>query len=274
MSREKIKKIVIFLLLFILAICFMVPPYTIVVTSLKSVKEIMTRGVWALPTKPEFKSFVTAWIHGRMNISFINSLIVSLCGEVLAIFAGSLAAYSLGRLRFKGNFPIFILLITGMFFPPQIFMTPLYNLFNFLKLYDTLFAQIITHGAFGICMSTLILRNFFRTIPTEIQDAAIMDGASHFTIYSRIILPLAKPSLAVLIIILFSGNWNNFLWGLILSKSKAIPVLVNLMNLRGEYAIVWNVQAAGTLLVSLPVIIVFLVFQRYFIKGLLMGIGK
>jgi ABC-type glycerol-3-phosphate transport system permease component len=257
-----------------LCVLFLLPVYGMIVTSFKSVADILRNGFWSLPKAITLQPFLEAWQTARLEQTFINTFIIAIPSVVGSILISALGAYALARIKFRGSFVLFIFLIAGLFFPPQIVLYPLFKWFTWLKLYDTHLAQIITHIAFGISVCTLILRNFFRTIPFELQDAARIDGCSHLRLLFRIILPLSKPALAALTIFQFTWIWNNFLWGLILSDHKAVPIMVGVMILKGQYLIKWNAQAAGTLLASLPVIIVFLVFQKYFIRGLLMGSSK
>jgi len=164
--------------------------------------------------------------------------------------------------------------VSGLFFPPHSFIVPLYKLFDNLGLYDTHWALIIVNTAFGISVCTMVLANYLRDIPYSIQEAALIDGASHWKIYRSIIIPLSKPALAVLIIFQFTWIWNNFIWGLILSEHRAVPVMLGLLNLKGQYFISWNIQAAGSIIAILPVLVIFISFQKYFIKGLVAGYGK
>jgi ABC-type glycerol-3-phosphate transport system permease component len=177
-------------------------------------------------------------------------------------------------LTFRLKFFLFIVVLAGMFLPPQIAILPMFQVFSKLGLYDTHIAQIIVHIAWTIPVATLILRNFFRTIPFELQDAAKIDGCSHFVIWYRIILPLAKAAVVVLGILQFTWVWNSYLWGLILSEKTAVPVMVQMARLKSMYRTHWELEATGVIILVLPVIVVFLLFQKHFVKGLLMGSGK
>lgn len=260
----------------ILIICtaFLLPVYGMLVTAFKTSGDILRNGFWSFPKTWVIRPFVDAWKYAQLGKTFINTLIITIPSVIGSIFVSGLGAYALSRIEFRGAFWIFIFLISGLFFPPQVVLFPLFKWFTWLKLFDTYIAQIITHIAFGISVCTLVLRNFFRSIPFELQDAARIDGCSHLGIFLRIILPLSKPALAALAILQFTWIWNNFLWGLVLSDQRAVPIMVGVMNLKSMYLLSWNVQAAGTLLASLPVVAVFLLFQRYFISGLLMGSTK
>ncbi len=264
------------LTIFLTVLCgvFLIPVYGMLVTSFKNVLDILRNGFWGMPETWTITPYREAWQMAGLGRSFVNTFIIAIPAVVGSIGISALGAYALARLEFRGSFFIFLFLIAGLFFPPQVVLYPLFRLFTRVRLYDTYTAQIITNIAYGIPICTLILRNFFRTIPFELQDAASIDGCSHTRIFLRIIMPLSKPALAALVIFQFTWIWNNFLWGLVLSDHRATPIMVGLMLLKGQYLIQWNAQAAGTLLASLPVVLVFLAFQKYFIRGLLMGSDK
>lgn len=205
----------------------------------------------------------------------MNSVIITIPSVIASVFIASLAAYPLSRMKFKGQNIVYFLFVAGLFLPPQVNLLPLYRFINVLGIFDTYWALIIVHVAFGQPICVFILRNFFMNIPHEIQDAAKIDGCNNLWIYSRIIMPLAKPVIAVLFIFQFTWIWNEFLWGIILTQSENIrPVTVGLYNLQGMYTIEWNIQTAGANLTAIPTILVFLLFQRYFIKGITLGAVK
>lgn len=254
---------------------FLVPIYGSIVTSFKSIEEILTEGFWSLPNHFSFESYVEAWQLKNFGRYLLNSFIITIPSVIISILVASLAAYPLSRIKFKGQNIIFFLFVAGLFLPPQINLLPLYKFINMIGLYDTYWALIIVHVAFGQPICVFILRNFFINIPFEIQEAAKMDGCSNFRIYSRIIMPLAKPVIAVLLIFQFTWVWNDFLWGMILTQGEnARPVTVALFNLQGMYVVEWNIQTAGANITAIPTIVVFLLFQRYFIKGITLGAVK
>ncbi|MHB8277941.1 MAG: carbohydrate ABC transporter permease [Candidatus Humimicrobiaceae bacterium] len=262
-------------MLIILAVIFLVPIYGTLVTSFKSINDIITGGFWKMPRHFTLEGYVEAWKMQNLGKYFINSVIITLPSVVGSIFIASLAAYPLSRIRFKGDKWIFMLFIAGLFLPPQIHLLPLFKLVNTLKIFDTYLALILTHIAFGLPICVFILRNFFASIPIEIQDAAKIDGCNDFSIFLKIILPLSKPALAVLAILQFTWIWNEFLWGLVLTQTEqARPLTVALYNLQGMFTVEWNVQTAGAMMATIPTLVVFLALQRYFIKGITLGAVK
>lgn len=269
------RRSILYLVLIILAIIFLVPVYGSLITSFKTVEEIMMGGFWKFPRYFTFEGYIEAWKMQNLGKYFKNSVIITFSSVVGSIFLASLAAYPLARIRFKGEKFIFILFVAGLFLPPQIHLLPLFRLVNVLGIFDTYLALILTHIAFGQPICVFILRNFFINLPHEIDEAAKIDGCNDFSIYWRIILPLAKPALAVLVILQFTWIWNEFLWGLVLTQTdQARPLTLGLFNLQGMFTIEWNVQTAGAIIATIPTIIVFLALQRYFIKGITLGAVK
>lgn len=270
-----ISRIVLYLTLIILAALFLVPIYGSIITSFKSIEEILMGGFWSFPKHFGLENYIEAWNLRSFGRYMLNSVIITIPSVIISVFIASLAAYPLSRMKFKGQNIVYFLFVAGLFLPPQVNLLPLYRFINVLGIFDTYWALIIVHVAFGQPICVFILRNFFMNIPHEIQDAAKIDGCNNLCIYSRIIMPLAKPVIAVLFIFQFTWIWNEFLWGIILTQSENIrPVTVGLYNLQGMYTIEWNIQTAGANLTAIPTILVFLLFQRYFIKGITLGAVK
>ena len=162
-----------------------------------------------------------------------------------------------------------------MFFPPQIILIPLFRLFNGLGLLDTLWPMIFVHIAMGIPICTLLMRNFFATVPSALREAAIMEGANELQVLTKVALPLSLPALAVLATLQFTWIWNDFLWPLIFTQSDdKRTIMLGLVFLNGQYSVAWGLQGALSIVASLPTLFVFLFFQRYFIKGMTMGAVK
>ncbi len=186
-----------------------------------------------------------------------------------------LTGYAFSKLPVRGSEALFIFVVAGMFFPPQIVSVPLFRLFNSVGLYDTLWPMIIVHTAFGLPICTLLMRNFFSSIPTALREAAIIDGANEAEILWRVMLPVSLPVLAVLATLQFTWIWNDFLWPLIFTKSdSARTIMVGLVALKGQYSVAWGVQGAWAVIASAPTLLTFIFFQRYFIRGMTLGAVK
>jgi multiple sugar transport system permease protein len=254
---------------------WLIPIFMTLVTSVRSLNDITANGPFAWPATFNWANFPEAWKDGGLSVYMRNSFIITIPALILSLGLSSLAAFALARFRFKGNLIIYFTFVGGSLLPFQILMLPVYRLANTLNLYDTYWALIIFHGAFQIGFCTFVLRNFIRTIPGEIFDAARIDGANEFRIYRQHVLPLILPALAALATLQFTWIFNDYLWALILVQRDALkPVTTGLASLRGEYIQAYNIQFAGTLIAVVPTVLLFIFLQRYFIRGLTMGSGK
>ena len=261
----------------IMLILFMVPVYGAIVTAFKSQTEVTAGGYWTPPASLATENFARVMDPeaGNLGLYLKNSLLLTIPASIFSISLGTLAGYALGKYHFKGDGVLFILLVAGMFLPPQIALIPVFRLMNDIGLYDTLWAVIIIHTAFGIPICTLVMRNFFQVVPNALREAALIDGANEYGIFFRIMLPLTLPALAVLATLQFTWIWNDFLWPFILTqKADSRTIMVGILNLTGQYTVDWGGQAAASLIGSLPTLIIFIFFQRYFIKGLTLGAVK
>ncbi|MCC6616454.1 MAG: carbohydrate ABC transporter permease [Anaerolineae bacterium] len=267
--------IIFYVLLTIIVLMYSAPSIGVLLASLKSTAEIAEVGVWAIPRSFELTNYVEAWNGGNAGIYIRNSFFVTIPATIISISLGVLAGYTLSKLKFRGSNALFIFFVAGLFFPPQIALIPLFRLFNDLGLYDTLWSLILIHIAFGIPICTLILKNFFAAVPTAIREAAIIDGANEWQILTRLMLPLSLPALAVLTTLQFTWIWNDFLWPVILIRSDEMrTVMVGLASLKGQYSVAYGVQSAMAVYASIPTLLVFVFFQRYFIRGLTFGSVK
>ncbi len=182
------------------------------------------------------------------------------------------AGYILSKWRFRGADTLFAVLLFGMFIPYQAILIPLVNLLQQLGLYDSLLGLGLTHIIYGIPITTLIFRNYYASIPTDLVEAAKVDGAGISAVYRLIILPLSIPGFVVVGIWQFTNIWNEFLFAVTLTSAPdSQPVTVALQNLAGSFAALYNVQMAGALISALPTFIVYVLLSRYFIRGLLAG---
>lgn len=264
-----------FLLVVIICTLFFIPIYGAFTTAFRTNQEIIKEGFWAFPAPPVLDNFITVWKGGKIQMFLLNTVLVSISSTVISIFMGSLTGYAFGKLGFKGSGWLYIVVVAGMFFPPQIVLIPLFKLFNSLNLLDSVFALIIVHVGFGIPICTLMMTNFFRDIPPSLRQSAMLDGCNDWQVLFRIMLPLARPSITALIILQFTWIWNDFLWPLILIKSEhRMTIQMGILQLRGQYGLAWGNQAAGALMATIPTLLLFIFMQKHFIHGLSMGAVK
>jgi ABC-type glycerol-3-phosphate transport system permease component len=268
-------RVSIFVCLVVLAALFLLPTIGVLLSSLKTTREITLGQLWSIPTRLYLGNFVEALSNPSVHQYFLNTLTVTVPATIGSIALGALGGYVFAKLPFRGSGALFLIVIAGMFFPPQVILVPLFRLFNGLGLIDTLWPIFIVHTALGIPICTLLMRNFFATVPNALREAAILEGANEWQVLTKVVLPLSLPALAVLATLQFTWIWNDFLWPLIFTQSdNERTIMIGIVDLKGQYSVAWGVQGALSLVASLPTLIVFLFFQRYFIKGMTMGAVK
>lgn len=267
--------VTIFTILLVLAVLFLLPTAGVLLSSIKTTRDISMGDLWSIPESLFLGNFTEVLSNPAVRVYFLNTVLVTLPATAISIALGVLAGYVFAKLPFRGSDALFLVLIAGMFFPPQVILVPLFRLFNGMGLIDTLWPIIIVHSALGIPICTLMMRNFFATVPNALREAAIMEGASELQVLTRVVLPLSLPALAVLATLQFTWIWNDFLWPLIFTQSdNKRTIMIGIVNLKGQYSVAWGVQGALSMLASLPTLLIFLFFQRYFIKGMTMGAVK
>ncbi|MBC8496808.1 MAG: carbohydrate ABC transporter permease [Anaerolineales bacterium] len=264
-----------YLILIIFAFLWLVPIFTGILTSLRTYDEILINGFISLPETITLENFKIAWERGGLNRYLPNSFIITLPSLVLTLFLSSLAAYALARFNFRANRMIFFTFVGGMLLPFQVLLLPVFKLTDYLGLYDTYWGLIMFHTAFQLGFCTFMLRNYMRTVPGEIIEAARIDGCSEIRIWAKIMLPLTLPAIAAVATLEFTWIFNDYLWAIVLLRSDSLkPVTAGLATLQGQFITDWPVIVAGALMGTLPTLLVFLFLQRYFIEGLTLGSSK
>jgi glucose/mannose transport system permease protein len=262
-----------YLILIALAIYYLLPIYMMVLTGLKPLSQVDLKTMWNLPVNGvRFENFVSGYKQLAPNLR--NSLVMVIPAAILSSLLGSFNGYLLSKWKFRGSNLIFSLILFGMFIPYQSILIPLVRFMQFLNLYGDLPGLILVHIIYGIPITTLIFRNYYAGISTEIIEAGRIDGAGLMGIYRDIILPLSAPSFAVVIIWQFTQAWNEFLFAVILTNQSHWPVTVALNNLAGSQLVQWNVLMAATFLAALPTLLVYIFLGRYFLRGLMAGALK
>jgi len=264
-----------FILLTAFALLWLLPVIAAFITSLRTMDDITINGFWSIPQNISFENFSRAWNEARVSRYLLNSFIITIPSLFGMLFLSSLAAFALARYKFRGNLLLYFMFVAGTMLPFQILMLPVFRLTNSLGLYDTYGSLILIHTSFQLGFCTFVMRNFMRTVPNDILDAARVDGCSEFRIYWQVMLPLSLPSLAALATLEFTWVFNDYLWAVILLRADALrPVTAGLATLRGQFNTDWPVITAGALLATIPTLLVFIFLQRYFIQGLTLGSTK
>jgi len=272
---ERTINILIYVSLTILVFIYILPGLGVIMTSFKLDSEIARDGLWTFPNQLHLDNYKEIWTEAHVNVYMRNSFLVTIPAVVFSISLGVLLGYVFSKLPFPGSELLFVFVLAGLFFPPQIVLIPLFRFYNSIKLYDTLWPMILTHTAFGVSICTLIMRNFFSSIPMAIREAAIVDGSNEWQVLTRIMLPVSLPALAVLATLQFTWIWNDFLYPIIFTQSDDMrTIMVGLITMKGQYRVAYGAQGAMAIVASIPTLLIFVFFQRYFIRGLTVGAVK
>ncbi|MEU0842570.1 carbohydrate ABC transporter permease [Streptomyces sp. NPDC005962] len=267
------------------SLAFLAPLLLAVYASLRPYEETAKYGYFSFPRHLSFDYYRQAFTDSGMGKYFLNSILIAVPGVLLTLFLASFVAFSVTRLKMRGGLVLLMVFTAGNLLPQQVIVTPLYVLFTKIELpywmsdsmtmYDSYWAVIAVQVAFQVGFCVFVLANFMRTLPIEIIEAAVVDGAGVWTRYWRVTLPLCRPALAALGTLQFTWMYNDFLWALVfISDGDKLPVTSALNNLRGQFFTDYNLLAAGSVLVALPTVLVFLLLQRHFIAGLTLGANK
>lgn len=244
--------------------------------SLKSNHELFA-NVWSLPKVLHWENYSKAWNVAHIGIYFSNSIFIVLVSVVVTIILGSMVGYALARISFKGNTTITYSLIAGMGVPVQLLLVPLFMLLNHMHLVDNHFGLILAYVAYLLPFTSFLLIGFFRTLPSELEEAATLEGYSDFSIFWRIMLPLSSPGLITAAIFNFIVLWNEYLLALVLlSSPKRWTVSLGLYNLRVAMGSIadWTTLFAGTVIIMIPAVLVYLFLSERMITGLTLGATK
>ncbi|MCJ8324280.1 MAG: carbohydrate ABC transporter permease [Rhizobiales bacterium] len=256
-----------YILLLIGAAAMLLPFAWMIATSFKGEGAVFVTPPQLIPTEPTLDNYFKVFNSSPMGRFILNSVIVSSLNTFLVVLFAASSGYAFARIKFKGREVLFYGYLATMMVPQQVTLTPLFVIMNFLDWSNSYQALILptSFSAFG----TFLMRQFFMGIPQEIEDAAVLDGAGHITIFYKIAIHLAKPAMATLAIFAFMASWNSFLWPLIITSDSSMMTLpLGLSFLQGRWTTDWNVLMAGTVIGTLPVLLVYIFTQKYIIKGL------
>lgn len=275
MNKKKIRVSSILLNLLCIALCAVIaaPLLWIILNSFKTNQEMFMDSL-ALPKVWQFGNYAKAWSMGLYRY-FGNSVLVSAIALVGILVLASFLAYGLTRFRAKGSNIIFIIVLGGMALSEQIALVPLYNILQALHLYDTYAAVILPYIAFRIPFTVFLMRAYFITIPEELEEAAVVDGYNSLQIFTKIIVPISKPIFASCAIVNLNFVWNEFLFANVFLSNKAIQTIpIGLMTFKGDLKVDYTTTLAGLIIASMPLIILFLLMSKQFVRGLTSGAVK
>lgn len=267
------------------ALAWLVPMLWAIYTSLRPYSETQAKGYLSLPSTLNFQNYIDAWNQSGMPHYFWNTVMIAVPAVILTLLLSSFVAFTVTQYNLKINLLLLMIFTAGNLLPQQVIITPLYRLYLLItvpsglsdsgKLYDTILGLVVIHVAFQSGFCTFVLSNYMKTIPAGLREAAVVDGATVWQIYSRIILPLLKPAVAALATLLSIWIYNDFFWAIVLiSDGNKMPITSALANLSGTFFTNDNLVAAGALLTAIPTLVVYFVLQRQFVSGLTLGAEK
>jgi multiple sugar transport system permease protein len=273
-TRKKISQTIITFLLLLGSVIILFPVWWMFATSLKSMTEIMQYPPTFIPKEWHFENYLDTWKAAPFTGYLLNTLFITVCVVFGNVVANSFIAYGFAKIRFKGRNFLFAAVLATMMIPGFVTMIPHYVMYSKLGWLNT-YLPLIVPSFFGSAFFIFLLRQFFLTIPNELIEAAKIDGANHFYIWLKIMVPLAKPAIATVAIFSFNGAWNDFLGPILYITDESFYTLqIGLQVFKGQLETQWNYLMAGSLLVLLPVVILFFIFQRYFIEGMNLTAGS
>lgn len=274
-AQQRFTNTVFYIILIVMAVAWLMPFVIIVLTSVRSMGDLFDNGVFAWPREFLFSNFTRAWNVGGFSTYFRNSLLVIIMKVPLGIIIASLAAYPLAKMNFRFNNVIFIFFLLGIAIPVHVTLTPLLVMMKQLGIQGTLFALIPPYVVFGLPFQIFVMRGFFRTVPSELLEAARIDGSSELGIFLRILMPLSAPALATLFIIDALATWNELLIAIVLISASAWrTVPAGLLQFQGEFSSNYTQLMAGVLISITPVVALYIFLQRYMVAGLTAGALK
>lgn len=283
MSKTKVKKVhkkitagsvIMYIFLVIMAIIFAMPMLFTLLSSIKTKVEIFSNP-FGLPAVVKFSNYVEAWTKANMGQYFINSLIQSLATVLVLAIVASMAAYMLSRFHFKGSGFLLMFFMIGMMIPMHTVLVPVSYIIGALNLKNNIAALVLIYVAFNLPFSIVVISNFMRSVPAALEEAALIDGASYFQIYRKVMLPMVVPAISTVSIFNFLGAWNNILFPLLFINDKNLkPIALGLLNFNGERGSDYGpLMAAIVITVALPLAL-YLLFQEKVEGGLAAGAVK
>lgn len=257
-------------------IMWLLPLIAVMMTSARSVADINMGNYWGIPEQwMILENYTQVFTSTPMARYLLNSIMITVPAVIGAVAISTLAGYALAKFKFRGNILLFATFIGGNFVPFQILMIPVRDLTISMGLYDTATGLILFHVAFQAGFCTLFMRNFIVGLPDELIEAARVEGVSEWKIFWHVVLPLVRPAIAALSVLIFTFIWNDYFWALVLVQSDEVrPVTAGISALMGQWLASWQLISAGSIVAALPPVILFFAMQKHFIAGLTLGATK
>ena len=255
---------------------WLLPLLAVALFSMKPDVDFTTGNYWGLPSRfSGFENYGRVFLESDMPRYLLNSVLITVPTVVGAVALSCMTGFALGTYRFRGNLWIFFMFVAGNFVPFQILMVPVRDLTVDMGLYDTILGLVLFHVAFQTGFCTLFMRNFIRALPFELIEAARVEGVAEWRIFWYVVLPLMKPAIAALSVLIFTFIWNDYFWAVVLTQGPdAQPVTAGITSFNAQYRAAYHLMSAGSIVAALPPVIMFFAMQRHFIAGLTLGAVK
>jgi multiple sugar transport system permease protein len=284
-ARYSAQRVALHVFLIGIAAVWLFPLVWGIYTSLRPYSDTAKYGYVSIGGHYDLGNFVKAFTQADLPHYYINTLIIVIPAMALVLLFASMVAFAVSRYSFRFNLALLMLFTAGNLLPQQVVIVPLFRLYNMIPLpdflndkghmYDSYLGIILIHVAFQLGFCTFVLSNFMKTIPKELNEAAVVDGANVWTTYWSVILPLTRPALAALATLEFTWIYNDFFWAyLLMGTGSKLPITSAISNLKGQFFVDNNLLAAGSLMVALPTLIVYFALQKHFVAGLTLGSTK
>lgn len=280
MEEKKMKtksNVICCIIALLLLVVLLFPLFWTFVTSLKTEKEIFQIPPTIFPHKPNWQAYAAQVSNGDFNMfrSFLNSFIISLGAMLIAVVLAVPASYAIAKYNFKGRKAITLGFLVSQMLPVSVLLTPMFIMYRNMNLYNTWWAAILSDATIGIPFSVLILKNYFASIPKELEEAAYIDGCNKFKAFLLILVPIAKPGIIVCAVFSFLYAWGDLAYGMtfIIDQQKR-PITAGIFNFMGQYGTQWNYLSAFAIVAIIPVVIVFIFMQKYIVSGMTNGAVK
>jgi multiple sugar transport system permease protein len=251
---------------------WLLPLAAVALTSIRPAEDLNRASFWGWPSRVALDNYATV-LGGSQMMQFVaNSFVVTVPAVVATVLMASMAGFALAKHRFPGNKLLLMTFVAGNLVPFQVLMIPVRDLVIALGLYDSRLALILFHSAFQTGFCTLFMRNFIRELPDSVLDAARLEGAGELAVFFRVVLPLVRPAIAAVSVLVFTFVWNDYFWSLVLVQSDTVrPLTAGLQSLRGTWQTSWQLVCAGSIVAALPPVAIFFAMQRHLVAGLTHG---
>jgi multiple sugar transport system permease protein len=259
----------------IVLILWLLPLLGVAFTSVRPASDLASGNYFGWPSSFAWQNYVEVFQNTPMWQYIKNSFYVTIPTVIGAVAISCMTGFALGIYKFRANLLVFFLFVAGNFVPFQILMVPVRDMTSQLNLINTYTGLVLFHVAFQSGFCTLFMRNFIRALPRELIEAARVEGVSEFQIFWHIVLPLMRPAIAALSVLIFTFIWNDFFWATVLTtKAEVQPITAGLSSLNGQWVAAWHLVSAGSILAALPPVAMFFLMQKHFIAGLTLGAVK